>query len=72
VIPRETQRSKKFWGQAPESLSHDELREVIMELQCECQKLDRIVALARRHASPASNQGAHSLAAAIIRICEEK
>ena len=72
MIPRETQRSKKFWGQAPESLSHDELREVIMDLLVECAKLDKIEALARRHASPASNPGAHALASAIIRICEEK
>lgn len=72
MIPRETQRSKKFWGQAPESLSHDELREVIMELIGECQRLDKIKALAQRHASPASNPGAHALAAAIVRICEEK
>jgi hypothetical protein len=35
-------------------------------------KLARIEQLARRHASPASNPGAHALAAAIIRICEEK
>lgn len=35
-------------------------------------KLDKIEQLARRHASPASNPGAHALAAAIVRICEEK
>jgi hypothetical protein len=35
-------------------------------------QLNKIELLARRHASPASNPGAHALASAIIRICEEK
>ena len=35
-------------------------------------QLNKIEMLARRHASPASNPGAHALASAIIRICEEK
>ena len=35
-------------------------------------QLNKIEQLARRHASPASNPGAHALASAIIRICEEK
>jgi hypothetical protein len=35
-------------------------------------QLNKIEQLARRHASPASNPGAHALAAAIVRICEEK
>jgi hypothetical protein len=35
-------------------------------------QLNKIEQLARRHASPASNPGAHALASAIVKICEEK
>ena len=49
-------------------LSDAERRQIV----CADSKLSRIEMICRRHASPASNPGAHALAAAIVKICEEK
>lgn len=58
---------------------HTKQMELIEELEMEVEhtrrltsKLAIIEQMARRHASPSSNPGAHALAAAIVRICEEK